>query len=236
MILSYDNQTIELFRFVPKHIGLSLSGGLDSASLFYLICKYFPQVKITPIIAIDAYARFDALCAFDIIDFMDETFLNHNIQETQSFHFDHTDPEWQKKAQQLHDSGSTIQNVALTVSGTSKNLQMAKGFADIKNRIQYDYNVFGVTANPPDQVMRDRNFFDIAEPSRNEPHNRPYDQSYPYRNINKRFIAAIYKTEGLMETLYPITSSCVGMPDETDYGQKECGVCFWCKEKEWGFE
>jgi 7-cyano-7-deazaguanine synthase in queuosine biosynthesis len=40
----------------------------------------------------------------------------------------------------------------------------------------------------------------------------------------------------LMDELYPYTSSCVGMPDETEYGTVACGTCFWCHEKKWGFE
>lgn len=237
MKLQYGNQVVELFKLgVPNHIALSLSGGLDSASLFYLICKYYPNVKITPIIAVDAYAKFDALCALDVIGFMKETFTNHNIQETESFHFDHTDPLWLEKAQKLHDNGSKIVEVALKIQGTSKNIQMTKGFGDIRKKISQEYDMFGLTANPPDAIMKELGFFDIAEPNRNEPHNRPYNKSYPFANVDKKFIGGIYKDEGLMDTLYPITNSCVGMPDETDYGLYECGKCFWCHEKKWGFE
>ena len=237
MQLTYNNKTIDIFRDrEPEHIGISLSGGLDSASLLYIIVKYFRHIKITPIIAIDANARMDALCALDVIGFVQDTFLDHSIQPTESFHFDHRDPYWLKKAQRLHDAGSTIQEVALRVSGTSKNIQMANGVNNIRKVSFHEYEIFGLTSNPPDDVMKERGFFDIAEPSRNEPHNRPYNKSYPYINVDKKFIAEIYKTEGLMETLYHITRSCVGMKGATDYGIKECGCCFWCYEKKWGFE
>ena len=237
MLLRYGDQEIDLFGEIqPEHTILSLSGGLDSTSLLYLICKFFPHIKITPAIAIDAYAKFDALCANDTIAWMKTEFPNHNILETQSFNFDHTDPYWLKKAEQLP---LDRQERGLTIEGTSKNLQMAEGFRNISTNVKCNFFTTGTTANPPDEVMKKRGFFDLAEPNRNEPRNKkPLNGSFyqPYINVDKRFVAGIYREHELMESLFPYTSSCVGMPNETDYGQKECGKCFWCQEKQWGFE
>ena len=97
----------------------------------------------------------------------------------------------------------------------------------------------GTTANPPDDYMKKHGFYDKAEPIRNEPHNRKTfvrGLYTPYINVNKRFVAGVYKDNDLMDELYPYTSSCVGMPNETDYGTVACGTCFWCHEKKWGFE
>ena len=239
MRITHANQTIEFFTDlpkIPKHIALSISGGLDSASLLFLICKHYPQIKVSPIIGIDAYAKFDAECAFDTIEWMKDRFPDHNILENQAFTFDHTDPYWMKKAQDLHDVG-----VAKTLmpQGTSKNLQMREGLARIEDEIKYECLVMGTTANPPDDYMKKHGFYDKAEPIRNEPHNRKTfvrGLYTPYINVNKRFVAGVYKDNDLMDELYPYTSSCVGMPNETDYGTVACGTCFWCHEKKWGFE
>lgn len=241
MILEYADQKIDLFGGMnPTHIGLLLSGGLDSTSLFYLICKHFPDVQITPIIGIDAYAQFDTVCAKDSIEWMKQKFPNHRILETQSFNINHLDPYWLKIANDMHSKGSKERVMSRIPEGTSKNLQMRKANREMFDKIKFEYLVTGTTANPPDFVMKERGFFHLAEPSRNEPHNRDnliggvlYT---PYININKKFIAEIYRQNDLMKDLYPFTSSCVGMPDETDNGSHECGKCFWCKEKEWGFE
>jgi hypothetical protein len=236
MILRYGNQEIDLFGDIqPDRIVLSLSGGLDSTSLFYLISKFFPDVSIIPATAIDAYAKFDAVCAFDTVKWMQKTFPQNDISDVYSFEFDHTDPYWLKKADSLSDSAT---EKSLTQEGTSKNLQMTEGFQRIFKQVNCNFFVTATTANPPDAVMKQRGFFDIAEPSRNEPRNRPNLRGnlyQPYINVDKKFVAGVYKQHILMEELYPFTSSCVGMPEETDYGQKECGQCFWCQEKKWGF-
>lgn len=241
MRITHANQTIEFFTdsslpSIPKHIGLSVSGGLDSASLLFLICKHYPQIKVSPMIGIDAYAKFDALCAFDIIEWMKDRFPNHNILDTQSFTFDHWDPYWIEKAQDLHDRGVAT---ALQAEGTSKNLQMRDGLQTIKDEIKYEWHVTGTTANPPDDYMKKHGFYHKAEHVRDEPHNRKTfvrGLYTPYINVNKKFVAGVYKDNDLMDELYPYTSSCVGMPDTTDYGTVACGTCFWCHEKKWGFE
>ena len=241
MRITHANQTIEFFTdsslpSIPKHIGLSVSGGLDSASLLFLICKHYPQIKVSPMIGIDAYAKFDALCAFDIIEWMKDRFPNHNILDTQSFTFDHWDPYWIEKAQDLHDRGVAT---ALQAEGTSKNLQMRNGLQTIKDEIKYEWHVTGTTANPPDDYMKKHGFYHKAEHVRDEPHNRKTfvrGLYTPYINVNKKCVAGVYKDNDLMDELYPYTSSCVGMPDKTDYGTVACGTCFWCHEKKWGFE
>jgi 7-cyano-7-deazaguanine synthase in queuosine biosynthesis len=241
MKITHANQTIEFFTdpslpSIPKHIALSISGGLDSASLLFLICKHYPQIKVSPIIGIDAYAKFDALCAFDIIECMKDRFPNHNILDNQSFTFDHRDPYWMEKANDLHNKDMAT---ALAPEGTSKNIQMSEAIARIRAEIKYEWIVMGTTANPPDDYMKKHGFYDKAEHVRNEPHNRKTfvgNLYTPYINVNKRFVAGVYKENDLMDELYPYTSSCVGSPKQTEYGTVACGTCFWCHERKWGFE
>ena len=58
----------------------------------------------------------------------------------------------------------------------------------------------------------------------------------PYVNVDKKFVAGVYKDHKLMDTLYPFTSSCVGSERDTEYFTKGCDKCFWCNEKKWAFE
>ena len=78
---TYGNQTIDLFdKKIPDHVLLAVSGGLDSASLFYLICKNFPSIKVTPYTGRDVTAPFDYECSLDVIQFMRETFPDNKIE------------------------------------------------------------------------------------------------------------------------------------------------------------
>jgi hypothetical protein len=57
-----------------------------------------------------------------------------------------------------------------------------------------------------------------------------------YANVDKKFVAGVYKENGLMDTLFPLTGSCVGTAKQTDNFTKECRQCFWCHEKKWAFD
>lgn len=49
----------------------------------------------------------------------------------------------------------------------------------------------------------------------------------PWANVDKKKIIETYRKENI-EHLLPLTRSCVSLTEDT------CGVCFWCKEREWG--
>ena len=87
MKLTYGNQTIDLFdKGIPKQVLLSLSGGLDSASLLYLILKFFPEVEVIPFTGRDKTAPMDYECAKDILQYMRETFPTVNIRDHDVYH------------------------------------------------------------------------------------------------------------------------------------------------------
>ena len=56
-----------------------------------------------------------------------------------------------------------------------------------------------------------------------------------FGNVDKKFVAGVYMEEGLMDTLFPLTRSCVGSARYTDFFEKECHDCYWCFEKKWAF-
>jgi 7-cyano-7-deazaguanine synthase in queuosine biosynthesis len=53
----------------------------------------------------------------------------------------------------------------------------------------------------------------------------------PLINHSKQDVFKLYSSLGLLESLYPLTRSCENIysPD------KHCGKCFWCEERRWGF-
>jgi hypothetical protein len=236
MKLTYGGQTIDFFDKPTQKALISTSGGLDSTILLYLIAKYLPEMYAIPVIGRDAYARWDALCAEENIQWIQTQFPKSNIQDPIIYDFDHTDPYWQKIAKEEINKPHTK---ILALNGLSKVLQMKVAVNKIRKQTEIELFVSGTTANPPYEVMEKLGFSHISEPARNLGKQEQWQNNnthyIPWINSDKKFIAAIYKEEGLMESLYPYTSSCVGMPEQTDYGQKECGECFWCHEKKWGF-
>ena len=63
MEITYNNQTIDFTMPPNKHIVISLSGGADSAALFYLACKHYPEKVYFPFTGLDENAPKDAEAA-----------------------------------------------------------------------------------------------------------------------------------------------------------------------------
>ena len=82
MKITHGNQTINLFPDeIPKVCPISLSGGLDSASLMYLVSKYFPQVELVPYTCRDLNAPKDADAADDIVKWFQKEFHANGIRD-----------------------------------------------------------------------------------------------------------------------------------------------------------
>lgn len=219
----------------PDKIILMLSGGLDSAILMYLICKQFPSIKVIPYSGADKSNPADIFCAKDIVQFMRVHFPNANIENHEEYQFDSNNNFWLQKAKEEFDNFNFA-----TVNGLSSHFQQVNALKDLKSKTGVSTFVNGVTANPPKDEMIENEFLVGSDHYRNVSNipkisiTRFGSTMYkPWINIDKKSIAAIYKKEGLMDTLYPLTKSCTN-PAST-YENRECGICWWCKEKEWGF-
>lgn len=242
MNITYGNQTID-FK-CPDKVLLSLSGGLDSASLFYLICYHFPDTEIVPYTGQDVTAPMDYECARDVLQYMKETFPTVNIKDHDVYKFDIMDPEWREYAASKREEemvtladGTKIDKCP-KLSGLVKILMLRSNTKRLCE-VYPDYVILtGMTANPPVEEQHKYGFYDVAERRRDDKSISPwFKQMYqPYVNVDKKFVAGIYKDHNLMETLYPFTSSCVGSERDTEYFTKGCGKCFWCNEKKWAFE
>lgn len=103
----------------------------------------------------------------------------------------------------------------------------------------------GVTENPPSTVT-DKFLEEVTEPEREADIGvKPtilYNKFYtPWVNINKLKIAEMYNEENLMEDLYPYTRSCEYNHNNRffanieDPGLGHCGMCWWCEERKWAF-
>ena len=244
MIINYNNIDIDLFaRGVPDKIMLSLSGGLDSASLLFLICKNFPDMKIIPYTGKDKSSPFDFLSAEMILQWMKERFPNHNIQEHEWFEFDVTIPEKRAYAQSKWEEEKVMVNGELvercaTLSGLVKILEIREFTGRTWNKHNEPLIVTGMTGNPPEEEMIKHDFHHLRERRRDDGSEvEPYGKiTYqPFVVVDKKFVSDIYAQHDLWD-LYELTGSCVGSAEITNYFTEPCGECFWCNEKEWAFK
>ena len=255
MKITYNNETIDFFDFeIPKKLIVSLSGGLDSAAAMYLTCKHFPQIEIIPFTCRDislvrerdtpkdAGTPKDAEHAVKIVKWMQHEFPHVKIRDTEITDFNDKDESiisWK----QCDEAIKSVDRFAkLNRVKVSKIIQMRDIAQKMVDNNPGAIRLDGMTRNPPIEEMISLGFYNKAETRRDHGAKRPQHyqalDTYMYQvftNVDKKFVADIYKQNNLMETLYPLTTSCVGTWRWTDNYTKDCHRCFWCYEKKWAF-
>lgn len=276
MILKYGNQTVDFYtkiqslieispykdralrdvdyddNGIPKRIVVSLSGGCDSASSFYLTAKHFPDIEIYPLTLRDQNAPKDADAAIEITNFIKKRFPNSKINDIEVGSYNDLDPKTYTKAQETIDKHPKYKS--LNVVQMSKINSIDEQNNAFMKMVGKPLRVDGMTANPPVNVRMafadrmkkyhpTRNFgpFEVDRVQgeiRRDVHDKPelkYNVYQPFLNVNKRFVAGVFKENNLMDDLYPITRSCVGGSWQTKDFTEWCWQCFWCYEKDWAF-
>ena len=251
MILKYGNQTVDFYtkiqslieispwkdralkdvdyddNGIPKRIVVSLSGGCDSASSFYLTAKHFPNIEIYPLTLRDQNAPKDADAAIEITNFIKKRFPNSKINDIEVGSYNDLDPKTYTKAQETINKHPKYKS--LNVVQMSKINSIDEQNNAFMKMLDRPLRVDGMTANPPVNVRMafadrmkkhhpTRNFgpFEVDRVQgeiRRDVHDKPelkYNVYQPFLNVNKRFVAGVFKENNLMDDLYPITRSCVG--------------------------
>ena len=276
MILKYGNQTVDFYtkiqslieispyrdkalndvdyddNGIPKRVVVSLSGGCDSASSFYLTAKHFPDIEIYPLTLRDQNAPKDADAAIEISKFMKKRFPHSKINDIEVGSYNDLDPKTYTKAQETINKHPKYKS--LNVVQMSKINSIDDQNNAYMKMVGKPLRLDGMTANPPKDVRMSfadrmkkyhptRNFgpFEVDRVQgeiRRDVHNKPelkYNVYKPFLNVNKRFVAGVFKENNLMDDLYPITRSCVGGRYQTNNFTEWCWQCFWCYEKDWAF-
>lgn len=202
-----------------KNIWVSISGGVDSALLMYLLVKYVYEnnlnVSITPWTIVDLYRPGNDEAVKKIISCIQSRYPYH-IEENIIDYF------YKEKTKKEH----------------------SKEFWDrIFKTNRYDLYMNGLTTTPPIDVMKKLNMYDHflhmttqlgdtrTLPDQNNliyQKNTRMDVYNPFINIDKSQLAKIYYEEDLMDDLFPLTQSCIAP-------KRPCYTCWWCTEKNWAF-
>tara|TARA_B100000123_G_C25693814_1_gene412070 strand:- start:89 stop:832 length:744 start_codon:yes stop_codon:yes gene_type:complete len=209
-----------------KRIGLSISGGCDSALLLFYMCKVISEEKkdvtIVPFTGIDITRPTNIWNVEEIITLMKEKFPKVNIENVVTFEY---------------------------TTRTSTNERCCKKEAHKEaEREMLEEGLFtimfgGRTANPTYDEAKKHNLLEKRELARDRENPDISNSEFaitrllyrPWIEVDKRWIAAEYHKNNLMDDLYPITASCIGREDATEFFTKPCKTCWWCREKVWAF-
>lgn len=202
-------------------IAISMSGGLDSSLMTWLLCKEISDKKQNT-----------------------KVFPLHGIDNTRP-----TSPEnIQNIINFLRNSFPTIEINDMLTWDNTKDYKIPKSKKDsdglkkwcLKYSIKYLYQ--GRTANPPKKILEE--FGGFHQEERNHYRDKPIKElirpfnAYlirPWANVDKKYIYEQYKKHNLLDTLEPLTWSCIAYAEDTNFFTEPCKRCYWCKEKYWGF-
>lgn len=194
-----------------SHVGVKCSGGADSTILLYMIIKYLMEhnrqnVSVSILTLAHSLNKYSNSIVSNKI-------LHWILEHTKFKNF------------KIHH--------ILYVENPHSDSVKSKTEKIIQNN-QIDFVVSGNTANPlvyvdglSDTGMPERN---ADQPRFNGPaidkYRYPGSMFYqPFRQIDKRFIIDMYRMYDVFE-LFDISKSCTAAVGT-------CGVCWWCKEREW---
>ena len=207
MEITINDVSIPLF---DGKVGLSMSGGADSSLLLYILLSNKKETLKVFTLASDLKGRTSAKIAANVIDKCIELTGNNNVNH----HVVYVDEQNDEKLFKLP-------------------YEMLS-----ENKISMMYTA--ITANPPKEIA---DYFltpiENSEQNKRDPSiHRPIVNGVwccPFYNIDKIKIAEMYKSLGLIDTLFPLTRSCeLENPLPNFLGH--CDNCWWCKERFWGFK
>lgn len=260
MKFTYYDQTVEIFPKEyypdgpPERIMVNVSGGLDSASLLFLLCTYFPEVEKHIFTGDDVHAPYDSMNAQNVVQWCEENIPNHNIKSHDLCPYDDRDPKILEEVRGIVDKdpsffdkfpwidmGTEERSWASFLGKIAKPMQNLRNQRAVMQKYGCTRYMAAMTQNPPNAVMKEGGWYHLAETKRNEDQkgvhifNKDGVSYHPYARVDKMFVRGVFEAHDLMGEYYELTGSCTGGPDSTDYFMKPCEICFWCHEKKWAF-
>lgn len=217
--ITVDNIPIILHRAGP--VGIGISGGADSAILLYIL-----MANIThPIHIYNMWSSSRKFSFAKAVDSVIETcskltgntnYVVHKVQvepdESNEFYFNMLTTALDSKEVDMMYMGVT------NFPPKEVYLQFEQQQQEWHNNFRSDeitHPLYGLTISG-----------ELDKPLRLD------ERTYvPFRNLNKKDIARIYKALDLESRLLPVTRSC----EDDDHRESHCGKCWWCQERIWAF-
>jgi len=218
-------------------IYINLSGGTDSALLFFLIAKHIYDnnlsTKITTATCIEPqpyYVKNDWNVK-KIIPIVQNMFPTVKISKPLIKQL-----EGYTRIKTQEDRYPKVRKMK---EWTKENF--AKG--------DYDLSISALSSFPPyEELVKNKELMESTKhigpenrtftDTRNEDiiiYHNGVDAWSPFINFTKKDIARLYEYHDLMENLFPYTASCNNSAENTNNFTTPCLKCFWCLEKHWAF-
>jgi len=207
-----NNLTITLkqknipFLLFDGPVGVSVSGGADSAILLYILAKH----KIEPIHVFTASLKSKnntaPRYAQRVIEKCIELTDNQNI-----YHHVHFIKDMSNNGNLFDGHKYFLKNNLITKVYTAETQFPPKeDFEKFKNQDKFIYK----QRDPADtKPSFNKNFYS------------------PFVSINKKHIREIYETFDVLDKLFPVTRSC----ESFTLKKGHCKECLWCEERFWAF-
>jgi len=214
----------------PKHtkrLMMKVSGGIDSALVFYMLCKsieQYPEIEIIPQTTNDWKKPYQVNFAKKVIEWMKNKFPTVKILDHETIQLENgtdyikgQDAHRNSIITKYYDNGQSVDAI---ISGVNK--KPPKHITDT-----FFNNDGDLQAGPDD----DRSTW---KPQRIKKTHKEIIN--PLINIDKKGIAELCEKLDLTDTLFPITRSCENVhASKTNNFTTHCGECWWCHERDWGF-
>jgi len=266
LVLRHGDIENHFFRkFFEKEynkVVVRVSGGLDSALILYLFAKFAEEKN--PNLEIYCFTALDTLWTFgdtegtskNVVKFVQEQFPSIKI-EHKFFPFTRQgysterlrkfSNKWNKSMkgknsivepilnQYVKDTDSpfacigTTKNISLDVTEEYENFEDYPGTDLTRKTLKYC-----TPAGPPASHRNNdgRTYRSRYGGIRSE-------ENMPWWGLDKTFVAHQYKVFDLMNTLYPMTESCVYAPhlknENYNIEKPPCKMCYWCNERYFSF-
>ena len=222
---------------VHKNIAIRLSGGPDSAIIYYAICNFYKDdltTNIFPMTMASPLRPHSIKKATDVINTVAKLTGRYPTQHYTVFHFAHNvNNEWPINSIEYTKSQEELESMVF-------------------NTKQIDARYAGLSINCPiDELTTMVNQFDNSidyqkslatrDQSRDVPTEAPVckldniTMYLPFAHHDKRTVFQVYKDYDVVESLYPVTWSCENDMQMQSDNPLHCGTCYFCLERIYAF-